>query len=78
MEPRTAKRSIFSMKLRKGCEIKHFLHVWALFKVLYTYCAHGDNQMVNTKIRLIIFSAAKDGTLYSQQNQDWELTWLTS
>ena len=31
--------------------------------------------MVNTKIRLIIFFAAKDGeALYSQQNQDWELT----
>ena len=32
---------------------------------------HG---MVNTKIRLIIFFAAKDGkALYSQQKQDWEL-----
>ena len=31
--------------------------------------------MVNTKIRLIIFSAAKDGeALYSQQKQDLELT----
>ena len=31
--------------------------------------------MVDTKIRLIIFFAAKDGdTLYSQQKQDWELT----
>ena len=31
--------------------------------------------MVNTKIRLIIFFAAKDGeALYSQQTQDWELT----
>ena len=31
--------------------------------------------MVNTKIRLIIFYAAKDGeALYSQQKQDWELT----
>ena len=31
--------------------------------------------MVNTKIRLIIFFAVKDGeTLYSQQKQDWELT----
>ena len=30
--------------------------------------------MVNTEIRLIIFSAAKDGeVLYSQQKQDWEL-----
>ena len=33
------------------------------------------HQMVNTKIRLIIFSAAKDGeALYSQQKQDPELT----
>ena len=32
----------------------------------------GPHQMVNTKIRLIIFFAAKDGeALYSQQ--DWEL-----
>ena len=31
--------------------------------------------MVNTKIRLIIFFAAKDGKgLYSQQKQDLELT----
>ena len=30
--------------------------------------------MVNTKIRLIIFFAAKGGeTLYSKQKQDWEL-----
>ena len=31
--------------------------------------------MINTKIRLIIVFAAKDGeTLYCQQKQDWELT----
>ena len=31
---------------------------------------HGHHQMVNTEIRLIIFSAAKDGeTLYSQKNK---------
>ena len=31
--------------------------------------------MVNTKIRLIIFSAVKDEeALYSQQRQDWGLT----
>ena len=36
---------------------------------------HGHHQMVNTKIRLIIFFAATDGeALYSQQKQDWELT----
>ena len=34
-----------------------------------------NHQMVNTKIRLITFFAAKDGeTLYSQQKKDWELT----
>ena len=36
---------------------------------------HGHHQMVNTKIRLIILFAAKDGeVLYSQQKQDQELT----
>ena len=36
---------------------------------------HGHHQMVNTKMRLIIFFAAKDGeAVYSQQKQDWELT----
>ena len=38
---------------------------------LYTW----TSQMVNTKIRLIIFFAAKDGeALYGQQKQDQELT----
>ena len=36
---------------------------------------HGHHQMVNTKIRLIIFFAVKVGeALYSQQKQDWEMT----
>ena len=36
---------------------------------------HGHHQMVNTKLRLIIFFTAKDGeALYSQQKQDRELT----
>ena len=36
---------------------------------------HGHHQKVNTEIRLIISSAAKDGeVLYSQQKEDWELT----
>ena len=36
---------------------------------------HGHHQMVNTKIRLIIFFADKVGeALYSQQKQDRELT----
>ena len=36
---------------------------------------HGHHQMVNTKIRLIIFFAAKAGeAVYSQQKEDQELT----
>ena len=36
---------------------------------------YGHQQMVNTKIRLIIFFAAKDReALYSQQKQDQKLT----
>ena len=36
---------------------------------------HGHHQMVNTRIKLIIFFAAKDGeALYNQQKQDRELT----
>ena len=36
---------------------------------------HGHHQMINNKIRLIIFFAAKDReALYSQQKQDQELT----
>ena len=36
---------------------------------------HKRRQMVNIKIRLIMFFAAKDGkALYSKQKQDWELT----
>ena len=36
---------------------------------------YRHHQMVNTKIRLIIFFAAKDGeALYSQQKQDREMT----
>ena len=35
----------------------------------------GYHQVINTKIRLIIFFAATNGeALYSQQKQDWELT----
>ena len=36
---------------------------------------HEHHQIVNTKIKLIMFFGAKDGeALYSQQKQDWELT----
>ena len=36
---------------------------------------HGHQQTVNTKIKLIIFFAAKDGeALYRQEKQDQKLT----
>ena len=36
---------------------------------------HGRPQMINTKIRLIIYFSAKDGeALYSQQKRDQKLT----
>ena len=39
------------------------------------FATHRHHQMVDTKIRLIIFFAAKDGeALQSQQKQDQELT----
>ena len=42
---------------------------------MYLVLYNGHDQMVNTKIRLIIFLAATDGeALYSQENQDQELT----
>ena len=40
-----------------------------------TDVTHGHHQMVNTKIRLIIFFAAKDGeAVYSEQKQNQEMT----
>ena len=40
---------------------------------------HGHHQMVNTKIRLIIFFAASDGeALYSQEKHDQELAMALS
>ena len=48
---------------------------WKERKLLAKIPFWENNRMVNTKIRLIIFFAAKDGeTLYSQQKQDQELT----
>ena len=35
---------------------------------------YGHHQLVNTKIRLIIFFTPKDGEAQAQQKQDWELT----
>ena len=46
--------------------------MYIVFLLLYTL-ACGHHQMVNTKIRLIIFFVARDGdALYSQQKEDQE------
>ena len=58
--------------------ICHFLLHYedhSFFRLGNADSTHGHHQMVNTRIRLIIFFATKDGeALYSQQKQDWELT----
>ena len=57
----------------------HFLNIWkftvhVLLKPGLENFEHYFTS-INTKIRLIIFFAAKDGeALYSQQKQDWEMT----
>ena len=48
---------------------------YILFKNIRDNSTHGQHQMFNIDIRLIIFFAAKEGeALYSHQKQDWELT----
>ena len=62
------------VKNEAGPRLTEFCQENALV-IANTLSAHGHHQMVSTKIRLIIFFAAKDGeALYSQQKQDWELT----
>ena len=47
----------------------------ASLSITNSWSTNEHHQMVNTKIRLIIFFAAQDGeALYSQQKQDQELT----
>ena len=53
--------------------LEHTGHSKHLLPTTAEMTSHGYYQMVNTKVRLIIFFAAKDGkALYSQQTQDWE------
>ena len=57
------------------CQEKALVIANTLFHNTREDSTHGHHQMVNTKIRLIIFFAAKDGeALYGQQKQDQELT----
>ena len=62
-------------KLIKFCQENALVIANTLFQQHKRRLYTGHHQMVNTKIRLIIFFAAKDGeALYSQQKQDQELT----
>ena len=62
-------------RLIEFCQENALVIANTLFKNTREDSTHGHHQMVNTKIRLTIFFAAKDGeALYSQQKQDQKLT----
>ena len=62
-------------RLIEFCQENALVTANTLFQQHKEDSTHGHHQMVNTKIRLIIFFAANDGeALYSQQKQDQELT----
>ena len=62
-------------RLIEICQENALVIANTLFKNTREDSTHGHHQMVNTKIRLTVFFAAKDGeALYSQQKQDQELT----
>ena len=61
--------------LTEFCQENSLVIANTLFQQQREDSSHGHHQIINTKIRLIISFAAKDGeALYSQQKQDWELT----
>ena len=62
-------------RLIEFCQENALVIANTLFQQHKKDLTHGHHQVVDTKIRLIIFFAAKDGeALYSQQKQDQELT----
>ena len=62
-------------RLIEFCQENALVIANTLFQQQREDSTHGHHQMVNTKIRLIMFFAAKDGeALYSQQKRDQELT----
>ena len=68
-------RNEAGQRLIQFCQENALVIANTLFQHHKRDSTHGHHQMVNTKIRMIIFFAAKDGeALYSQQKQDWELT----
>ena len=61
-------------RLIEFCQENALVIANTLFQNTREDSTHGHHQVVNTKIRLIIFFAAKDGEApYSQQKQDQEL-----
>ena len=63
------------LRLIEFCQEKALVIANTLFQQHKRRLTHGHHQMVNTKIRLIIFFVAKDGeALYSQQKQNRDLT----
>ena len=65
-------RNEAGQRLIEFCQENTLVRANTLFQ---KHSTHGHHQMVNTKIRLTIFFAAKDGEAqYSQQKQDQELT----
>ena len=62
-------------RLTEFCQENTLVIVNTLLQQQKMMSTNEHHQLVNTKIRLIIFFAAKDGeALYSQQKQDRELT----
>ena len=62
-------------RLIEFCQENTMVIANTLFQQHRKDSTHGHHQMVNTEIRLIIFSAAKDReALHHQQKQDRELT----
>ena len=62
-------------RLMAFCKENTLVIANTLFQNTRENSTHGHHQIANTKMRLIIFFADKDGeALYSQQKQDWGLT----
>ena len=61
-------------RLIEFCQEKALVHSQHPLPTTHEDSIHGHHQMVNTEIRLIIFSAAEnEAALYSQQKQNLEL-----
>ena len=62
-------RNEAGQRLIEFCQENALVIANTLFQQHKRNSTYGHHKMVNTKIRLIIIFAAKDGGLYSQQNQ---------